>query len=80
MRKEEEVDGEEEEEEGPTRPGPHLHLKLSNDIYNKMRLFAVRSGIYVIPSPRNSSFPCSQFRQTDGADGGVEEVKQYKRK
>lgn len=42
MRKEEEVDG--EEEEGPTRPGPHLHLKLSNEIYNKMRLFAVKRG------------------------------------
>lgn len=25
--------------------GPHLHLKLSNEIYNRMRLFAVKRGI-----------------------------------
>lgn len=52
--------------------GPHLHLKLSNEIYNRMRLVAIKRGIYIIFNLPPSPVPLLSVqtdRQTESALG-----------
>lgn len=69
--------------------GPHLHLKLSNEIYNNMRLCAVKRGDLISnqrnpPPPLFSSFSSDKLKRVDGwcdlMRWRVEEVKLYNRK